>query len=423
MKKTIIIFLLSVWMLAACDVLIPQAVQSIQKSIETVPPQVVVTKEVIVKTIEQVMVTTTPIPTATPTPIPSFLGTPIQPDPALQRAVAVSLAALGTDFDIRLFTRTGNGDLIVWVRDARYPETLLCGAPLYFPGLGSLLVLTTGHFYATINQHKSFASATGCAAIGLTKGKAQVQKILETYQGIYSALRSNKRFSSAEGVHYYVQDYLAKQKNTYPYEVNMVLLPMVGEDLGRTSAELECPRNMAKKCMGPYQYDFTGMDITYENSTSRHVPVAYGRFFEQTALTDALQLLGERARKLQTSAAPGSLLKTNPLSIQEILTLWFDQNFWEQLVYSGAFSMGLGTVFPNVNEQVQYTNPAFTPLLPMTGVSHMSDAALTQHWAILTAYFNGKAGEVSSPVLDAYIQYARARIKNTYFDFIVFEQK
>ncbi len=418
MKKTAFILLLCAWLLTACDVLIPQAVESIQKSLETAPPTVMVTREIVVKTIEQVVVTTTPIPTATHTPVPAFLGAPIQPDPALRRAVAVSLAALGTNFEIRLFTRAPGGEEVVWVQDANYPQTLLCGAPLYFPGLGSLLVLTTGHFYATLNQHNTFPSPAGCAALSLSKGKAQAQKILETYQGIYSALRSNKHFTTAEGVYAYVQDFLFKQKNAYPYELNLVLVPLVGEDWKQSSIELTCPGNKTG-CIN--FYSFTGGDTTYDNSTTRHVPLAYARYWSNP--TAELALLSARVQKAQSSAPAGSLFKTQPLTSPEVLSLWFQQEYWEQMVYRGAFTAGLGTIFQNMDVTVRYTNPAFTPLLPHTGSNHTMDGTLALYWAALSPYLDGKTEQAPSATFDAYITYARASIKTTYCDFLIFEQK
>lgn len=403
-------------LVTGCDRISEQVVGKVLNVIETNQPQVVITKELVVKTVEQVIVTSTPAPTLTPTPVPSFMGTLVQPDPAMQRAVAVSLVALSTDFKIRLFTRAPNGELIVWVSDQRYPDTLWCGAPLYFPGLGSLLVLTSNHFYTTINQFQTFPSATGCVAISLNNGKAQVQKLLEYYQGLYSALRANNRYSSADGVYYDVQEFLKKQKNSpYPYELNMVFVPLVGSDWQNSSIDLRKPATPS----GIWDFSFTGVDITYENSPN-HVPLASARYWNN--VVKELSLLSERINDTMTPT-PASGVKIQPLSPQEVLTIWFYQEYWEWLVYHGAFVSGLGTLFRNMDTTIRHNNPSFTPLLPFTGVSHQYDVILAQYWSALGSFIDGKIKDVPTAVLETYIQYARTAIKNTYFDFIVIEEK
>lgn len=423
--RAVNIFLALALILAGCDMVSPDAIGQFQQTLQANMTPVVVTQEVVVKTVEQVVLTATLAPTPTTTPVPAFMGAPVQPEPGLQRAVTISLAALGEHMQLLLFTRAPNGELVAWVRDNAYPDTLLCGAPLYFPGLGSLLVLTTSNFYKTINEQRIFTAQNGCVAVSLERGKAQVQKILEHYQGIYSALRANKNFTSANEVIQYIQQYLAKSKDKHPYELNIVLIPMVAEDLGNTSLALECPKNMFKGigCQGPYQFDFTGEDISYDGSETRHVPLVYARQFNPSDVVDNLPLLGERAKQLKVSAADNSLFKTNPLTQQEILTLNFDQNYWEQLVYSGAFTAGLGSIYEWVDSKTVYTNPVFIPLLPMTGINHLYDGVLAQAWVPLRDYFSGKTQQLHSSMVDAYIQPARARIKNTYFDFLIFEEK
>lgn len=422
-KRILAVFLVLAVALSACDALISKAVESVSKAIETNSPQIIVTKEVVVKTIEQVIVTYTPAPTPTITPVPAYLGTPIQPEKNLRQAVEVSLAALGQDFQVRLFTRATNDEVVVWVKDENYPDTLLCGVPQYYEGLGSLLVLTTGNLYKTVNQSGPFPAADGCIALSLGAGKEPLKKLLEYYQGLYQALRTKQRFSSPDGVNYYVSEYLSKLKGgIHPYEINLVFFPLFGDDLSKISVQIECPRNMGGSCQGDYRFSFTGMDIDYEQSPVRHVPLAYARFFEQHAGASELALLSEQGRKMMQSAQ-ASTLKTPPLTTNDILTAWLYQSVWEQLVYSGAFTAGLGSIFPNMNIEVKYTNPAFAPLLPFTGVTHTLDGVINQYGALVMKALDGQAASVSDSIISGYITQLRSQIKSNYLDYIVFTVK
>lgn len=422
-KRVLAVFLVLALLLSACDALISKAVESVSKAIESNPPQIIVTKEVVVKTIEQVIVTTTPIPTPTLTPVPAYLGNPIQPEKALRQAVEVSLAALGQGLQVRLFTRAPNGEVVVWVRDDKYPDTLLCGIPQYFEGVGSILVLTTGNLYKVVNQSGTFPEADGCIGLSLGAGKEQLKKLLEYYQGLYQALRTKQRFSSADGVKYYVSDYLSKLKGgIHPYEINLVFFPLFGEDLSKTSVEIECPRNMGGSCQGAFRYSFTGTDIDYEQSAVRHVPLAYSRFFEQRSGGNELLLLSEQGRKLMQMAQL-SALKTPPLTTNEILTAWLYQSVWEQLVYSGAFTAGVGSIFSSMDVEVKYTNPAFAPLQPFSGVTHALDGVISQYGTLMMKALNGQTESVSDLIVSGYITQLRSQIRSSYLDYIVFTVK
>lgn len=417
-RRFITVLFTFAFLLSACDALISNVLEGVEKVIETNPPHVIIIHEVI--TTERVVITATPEPTATITPVPAFMGAPFQPDPAFMRAVEVSVAALGTGFQVRLFTRSANGEVIVWVRDVNFPETLLCGAPLYFPGLGSLLVLTSSNFYASANQYHTFSATSGCIAVSLAKGKEQVKKLLENYQGIYDAAEARQKFSSGDGVKNYITSFLTRnQGKPYQNELNLVLVALTGNDFKRTSINLDFSGKTRESF---FQYLFTGAPMTDEKSGTRSVPLAYARYFEQNVGATEFFLLGPHGQKIQ-QAALSTTAKLSPLTVQEVIAAWFSQNSWEQLVFSGAFTVGLGTIYPGMNTEIKHTNPAFSYLSPFTGASHTDDAAISQSWKTIQDYLDGLTVQLSASTTSAYIQLMRNNLKMSYLDFIVFEQK
>ncbi len=360
-----------------------------------------------VRAIEVVRVTPTPTPTLvptlapsptpapTPTPLPAFMAEPVNVSPALIGAVRAALAGLGEHFTLSHFTHSGSDGPVAWIVDANQPERLLCAAPLYIEGLGSVMVLSASAVFEQFARAGLVAGRQGCIVTHLERGRAQIRQMLERYQAVYAAYRSGQRFDTAGQLNAYVARFVQQRRNQpYPVEAHVVFAQL-GEATG---------------------FQVTGGPARVNGSDIAHVSLVYGGPVE--VLADALDqfLLSDRALKLREVAPAGSLLARQPVTPEEAVGLILAEQ-WPAFVLGGARAAGLDFIARGYDGALDPRNALLAPFAALTGVSalpaNLSPASLQQ----LQDYLSGARDDAPAWIVDQYLRDLRRNVSRSYLRF------
>jgi len=346
------------------------------------------------------VVTATPVPTATQ---PVFMGASEPLTPGMRTAVEAGLRAVSPSYRIVAETRSPEGAPVVWVEDPAFPDTLFCGSPVYFEGLGSVMMLSSTNGYDLLARRGFVTGARGCALIRLEQGASALRELLEIHQALHAAYLIPKRFDTAEELYADVAAFRADHaEGVYAQEIHLVYLYLAGEDLHATPIDLKCRQDPGLRyCVDPYRYAGVSVPFTQPGQETTHVAVLFAEYLEAVWAPGEYQL-GERGDRLRAAASPSSALNRAPYSTVEALTGLlatghYPGRTWAHFVAWGASGM-LQVLCPQSTLATEpETNAFLLPLIRLAGMQPPKAALAVEDMAALAAYVQGEAG-VDAPL-------------------------
>ena len=365
-----------------------------------------------VKAIELVRVTPTPAPTIpptrtpvptpapSPTALPAFMDEPINVDPALLRAVRASLIGLGANFSLSHFTSDGADSSVAWITDANQPDRLLCTAPVYVEGLGSLMVLSSSAVFDQFAQAGLIEGSRGCIVTNLDEGRAQVRQILERYQAVYAAFRDGQQFANANQLNTYVTRFVQQARTKpYPAEVNVVIAQMGDEA----------------------EFRVTGAPARVAGSDGVGVPLVFGGPIQVPDDVLDRYLLSDRGLNLKEASSQSSTIVRQPFTPEEAVALTLSEH-WQRFVFSCARVAGIDYVMRGYDGDLSPRNALFAPYVPLSGVttlpSNLGQSSLQQ----LQDYLAGKREDVPAWIVDQYMRDLRRNVSRSYLRYVVLKE-